>query len=71
MNKRASRRDNMKNKKEKRTAHYEFEVPCSYYYCIEAESEKQARKILIEKGGIDIDGELCIEEKNYRNAILL
>ena len=61
----------MKNKKEKRTAHYEFEVPCSYYYCIEAESEKQAREILIEKGGIDIDGELCIEEKNYRNAILL
>jgi hypothetical protein len=61
----------MKNKKEKRTEHYEFEVPCSYYYCIEAESEKQARKILIEKGGIDIDGELCIEEKNYRNAILL
>ena len=50
---------------------FEFEVPCSYYYCIEAESEKQARKILIEKGGIDIDGELCIEEKNYRNAILL
>ena len=61
----------MKNKKEKRTAHYEFEVPCSYYYCIEAESEQQARKILIEIGGIDIDGELCIEEKNYRNAILL
>tara|TARA_R100001163_G_C4950312_1_gene118344 strand:- start:4 stop:258 length:255 start_codon:yes stop_codon:yes gene_type:complete len=57
--------------KEKRTAHYEFEVPCSYYYCIEAESEEQARKILIEKGGLDIEGELCIEEKNYRNAILL
>ena len=44
----------MKNKKEKRTAHYEFEVPCSYYYCIEAESEQQARKILIEKGGREI-----------------
>jgi hypothetical protein len=61
----------MKKKKEKRTAHYEFEVPCSYYYCIEAESEEQARKILIETGGLDIEGELCIEEKNYRNAILL
>jgi len=50
---------------------FEFEVPCSYYYCIEADTEEQARKILIKEGGINIDGDLCIEEKNYRNAILL
>ena len=50
---------------------FEFEVPCSYHYCIEAETEEQARKILVEKGGLDIDGDLCIEEKNYRNAILI
>ena len=24
-----------RKQKEKRTAHYEFEVPCSYYYCID------------------------------------
>ena len=47
---------------------YQFCVPCSYYYEIEAETEKEAREILIERGGIDIDGELLIEADDYRQA---
>ena len=48
---------------------FEFEVPCTYHYVIKARSEKEARKILVEKGGIDIQGRLCLEEDNYRKAI--
>ena len=40
---------------------YQFCVPCSYYYEIEANTEEEARQILIERGGIDIDGDLLIE----------
>jgi len=47
---------------------YQFCVPCSYYYEIEANTEEEARQILIEKGGIDIDGELLIENDDYRQA---
>jgi hypothetical protein len=38
---------------------YRFEVPCWYVYNIKAKSEKQARKILVKEGGLEIDGELC------------
>ena len=47
---------------------YTFAVPCSYVYEIGAESEEQARKILCEKGGLDIDGELLLEDDAYRKA---
>jgi len=47
---------------------YQFCVPCSYYYEIEANTEEEARQILIEKGGIDIDGELLIENDDYKQA---
>ena len=50
---------------------YTFAVPCSYVYEIGAESEEQARKILCEKGGLDIDGELLLEDDAYRNATCL
>jgi len=47
---------------------YEFLVPCSYHYEIEAETEEEARQILIEKGGIDIMGELLILDDDYKKA---
>ena len=51
---------------------YRFEVPCWYAYNIKAKSEKQARKILIKEGGLDIGGELCeMDERDYRKAELV
>ena len=50
---------------------YQFDVPCTYYYEIDAETEEQARKILIEKGGIDIDGDLLLEQGDYEQAKLV
>jgi|TARA_Y100000294_G_scaffold122082_1_gene113540 hypothetical protein len=50
---------------------YKFTVPCHYLYEIEADTEEQARKILQEQGGIDIAGELLIDEMDYRNADLI
>jgi hypothetical protein len=47
---------------------YQFCVPCSYYYEIEANTEEEARQILIEKGGIIIEGELLIEADDYKQA---
>ena len=61
---RASRRDNMKKT-------YQFDVPCVYYYEIDADTEEQARKILLDKGGLDIDGDLCLDEDNYKRAELV
>ena len=37
---------------------YQFDVPCIYYYEINADTEEQAKKILEDKGGIEIEGEL-------------
>ena len=37
---------------------YRFRVPCSYFYEIFANSENQARKILLSGGGLDIEGKL-------------
>ena len=50
---------------------YQFDVPCFYYYEINAESEEQARKLLIEKGGIDIEGDLLLEKGDYEQAKLV
>ncbi len=51
---------------------YKFEVPCCYAYNIKAKSEKQARKILIKEGGLDIGGELCeMDQRDYRKAELI
>ncbi len=47
---------------------YQFEVPALFSYKIKAGSEAEARKILIDRGGIDIDGELLIESENYKQA---
>jgi hypothetical protein len=51
---------------------YRFEVPCCYAYNIQAKSEKQARKILVKEGGLEIDGELCeMDERDYKKAKLI
>ncbi len=50
---------------------YQFEVPALFSYEIEAGSEEEAKKILINRGGIDIDGELLIESENYKQAKLI
>ena len=51
---------------------YRFEVPCCYAYNIKAKSEKQARKILVKEGGLEIDGELCeMDERDYKKAKLI
>lgn len=50
---------------------FKFAVPCAYTYEIEAESEDEARKILQEQGGLDIRGDLEIDEVDYQYATLL
>ena len=47
---------------------YQFIVPCCYYYQIEANTEEEAREILLEKGGIDIEGDLQLDEDSYKKA---
>jgi len=44
---------------------YTFLVPCSFEYEIEANTENEARKILIERGGIDIQGEPLFSDDAY------
>tara|TARA_R110002020_G_scaffold4917_1_gene21123 strand:+ start:469 stop:657 length:189 start_codon:yes stop_codon:yes gene_type:complete len=48
---------------------YQFDVPCVYYYEIDANTEEQAKKILQQKGGISIDGDLLIQD--YGQATLV
>ena len=50
---------------------YQFDVPCVYYYEIDADTEEEARKILVEKGGLDLDGDLQLDGENYKEAILI
>ena len=50
---------------------YQFDVPCVYYYEIDADTEEQAKKILEDKGGVEIEGELCLESENYKEAKLV
>ena len=49
---------------------YRFRVPCSYFYEIFANSENQARKILLNGGGLDIEGKLSFDDNAYKNAEL-
>jgi hypothetical protein len=50
---------------------YLFSVECHYFYEISARDEKTARKILQDKGGLEISGELILSEDNYKRAILV
>ena len=49
---------------------YRFKVPCSYFYEIFANSENQARKILLKGGGLDIEGNLFLDDNAYKDAEL-
>ena len=50
---------------------YVFSVPVSYSYTIDADTEEEARELLVEGGGIDFFGELGeITHKDYLNATL-
>jgi len=50
---------------------YTFGVNAFFTYDIEANSEKEARDILVEKGGYDINGELHISTTDYQEALLM
>lgn len=50
---------------------FNLSVPCQLDYKIMAKTEEDARTILIEKGGIDIDGQINVEPEDYKNATLL
>ena len=49
---------------------YIFDVPCFYVYEVEAETENEARKILVEDGGLELMGDLSLDEDNYKKATL-
>lgn len=50
---------------------YVFSVPATYIYEVDADSEKEARAILEESGGLDLVGELCdMTSEDYANANL-
>ena len=51
--------------------YYKYSVPCEYIYTVTAESEEEARELLIREGGLSLDGELQLEEHNYTQAELL
>ena len=51
--------------------YFVFSVPTAYIYEIQAETEKEAREILVEHGGIDIHGDQCeMLSEDYENADL-
>lgn len=50
---------------------YTFSVPCSMVYDIEAQSEEEARKLLLERGGYSVRGEIVIDGFDYQEAILV
>lgn len=59
---------NSKNKKDK---YFVFSVPATMVYEIQAETEEEAREILIEEGGINILGDLCnMTSEDYTQADL-
>ena len=49
---------------------YIFDVPCFYVYEVEAETEDKARKILVEDGGLQLDGDLSLDSNDYLDAKL-
>lgn len=58
----------MSKKKDK---YFVFSVPTAYIYEIQADTEKEAREILVEEGGINIFGDLCeMTSEDYENAEL-
>jgi hypothetical protein len=59
------------NSKKKKDKYFVFSVPTAYIYEIQAETEKEAREILVEHGGIEIHGDQCeMIAEDYQNADL-
>ena len=57
--------------KVKKEKYFVFSVPTAYIYEIQAKTEKEAREILVEHGGIDILGDQCeMTSEDYENAEL-
>ncbi len=49
---------------------FKFSVNAVLLYTVEAETEKEAHNILIEKGGLDITrDDILVDKYDYKNAI--
>lgn len=60
----------MKSKK-KKDKYFVFSVPTAFIYEIQAETEAEAREILVEEGGLSIFGEQCdMTSEDYAQADL-
>jgi hypothetical protein len=60
----------MKSKK-KKDKYFVFSVPATMVYEIQAETEAEAREILVEEGGLSIFGEQCdMTSEDYAQADL-
>jgi|TARA_R100001079_G_C4416004_1_gene137665 hypothetical protein len=49
---------------------YHFQVDCCYDYKIKANNEEHARKILVDQGGIEIQGTFRYLDNAYADATL-
>ena len=59
------------NSKKKKDKYFVFSVPTAFIYEIQAETEEEAREILVEEGGLSIFGEQCdITSEDYSQADL-
>ena len=59
------------NSKKKKDKYFVFSVPTAFIYEIQAETEQEAREILVEEGGINIFGDLCeMTSEDYAQADL-
>jgi len=60
----------MKTQK-KKDKYFVFSVPTAFVYEIQAETEEEAREILVEEGGLSIFGEQCdMTSEDYAQADL-
>jgi len=56
---------------EQKDKYFVFSVPTAYIYEIQAKTEKEAREILVEEGGLSIFGEQCtMTSEDYAQADL-
>jgi len=57
------------NSKKKKDKYFVFSVPTAFIYEIQAETEEEAREILVEEGGLSIFGEQCdMTSEDYAQA---
>jgi hypothetical protein len=59
------------NSTKKKDKYFVFSVPTAFVYEIQAETEAEAREILVEEGGLSIFGEQCdMTSEDYAQADL-